>query len=134
LLKYRKSIEDERRTALAVIKEKQYKEEEKLFHTQETQRAYQKQLQDTQDETPLHPLYLEALARDALAQRKTLQQINGQVLKATDEVIEASKSRKTVEKLRDKKMEQYRQYMLQQERKYLDEIAAGRFIRLNSDK
>ena len=131
LLKYRKSIEDQRRTALATIKEKQYKEKEKLFHTQESQRSRQKQLQDTQGKTSLHLSYLNALSQDVLAQKTALQELHSQVLKATDEVVEASKSRKTVEKLRDKRMEQYKQYMLQQERKYLDEIAAGRFIRLN---
>ncbi len=132
LLKYRKLIEDQRRTALAMIKGKQYREEEKLFHIQETQRSYQQQLQNTQGKTSLHLSYLDALSQDNFFQRKILQELHGQALKATDELVEASKSRKTVEKLRDKKMEQYKQYMIQQERKELDELAAGRFVRMNS--
>ena len=132
LLKYRKLIEDQRRTALAMIKEKQYREEEKLFHIQEAQRAYQQQLQNTQGKTSLHLSYMDALSQDKFFQRKTLQKLHGQALKATDELVEASKSRKTVEKLRDKEMEQHKQYMIQRERKELDEFTAGRFVRMNS--
>lgn len=131
LLKYRKLIEDQQRTALAMIKEKQYRGEEKLFHIQEAQRSYQKELQNTQGKMSLHLSYMDALSQDKFLQRKTLQELHGQALKATDELVEASKSRKTVEKLRDKEMERHKQYMIQQERKELDELAASRFVRMN---
>jgi len=132
LLKYRKSIEDQRQIALALIKEKRYREEEKLFHTREAQRSYQKELQNTHGEASLYLPYLNSLSQNAFSQKRMLQDLQGQVLEATDELVEASKSRKTVEKLRDRERERYKQYLLEQERKYLDELAADRFIRLNS--
>ena len=132
LLKYRKSIEDQRQTALALIKEKRYREEEKLFHTREAQRAYQRELQDTQSEASFHLSYLNSLSQDTFSQKRMIQDLQGQILKATDDLVEASKSRKTIEKLRDREIERHKQYLLKQERKYLDELAADRFIRLNS--
>ena len=138
LLKYRKSIEDQHRIALATIEEKRYREEEKLFRLQEAQRACQRQLQSRQAEqtsnlshagSSLHISCLEALSQESYIQKKTLLELSEKAQKAREELIEASKSRKIVEKLHNKELERYKQNILEQERKYLDEIAANRFVR-----
>lgn len=72
---------------------------------------------------------LEALSQETSSQKETLRELQREALKAKEELLEASKSRKIVEKLRDRELERHRKHVLQQERKYLDEIAAGRFAR-----
>jgi flagellar FliJ protein len=132
LLKYRKSIEDQRRAILAMIEEKQFRQREKLFHLREAQRDCQRQLQSKQGETSLQISCLEALSHESLSRRKQLQELQTEILKAREELVEASKSRKIVEKLRDRELKRYKESMLQSERKYLDEVAAIRFSRMNS--
>lgn len=132
LLKYRRSIEDQKRIALAVIQEKRYREEEKLFRIRESQRIYYEKLQNGRGDTSLHLLSLDALSQESFFQRKILKELNSEILRARGDLLEASKSRKMMERLRDREMERYRQQMLKQERKYLDEVAAIRFVRRNS--
>jgi len=141
LLKYRKSIEDQRNITLAMIEEKRYREQEKLFRLREAQRSHQKQLQhgqtkqDTglfQSGTAAHLSYLDALSQESLSRRKMLEELKRQALEAKEELLEASKARKIVEKLRDRELERDKQSVIKQERKQLDEIAAERFIRMSS--
>jgi len=132
LLKYRESIEDQQRNVLAAIKEKQYKEEEKLFHLRETQRSYQKQLNSEQEATSLQVSRLEALSQESLSRRRNLQKLQIEMLKAKEELLEASRNRKMMEKLRDRELEKSKRNLLDQERKNLDEVAAVRHIRIES--
>ena len=132
LLKYRRSIEDQKRIALAVIQEKRYREEEKLFRIRESQRIYYEKLQSGQGDTSLHLLSMDALSQESFFQRKILKELDSEILRARRDLLEASKSRKIMERLRDREMERYRKQMLKQERKYLDEVAAIRFVRGSS--
>jgi flagellar export protein FliJ len=136
LLRYRKSIEDQLRISLALIKEKRYEQEEKLSQLRETQRAYLN-LGSPSTRIPisgrpvpaLHLSCLDALSQESFSRRKTLQELQRRALKVREELLEASRSREIVERLRDRQFERYKQYILQQERKYLDEIAASQFVR-----
>jgi len=130
LVKYRKSLEDQRRIALAVIEEKQYREKEKLFHLRESQRAYQELL--GQDGASVYLGTLDSLAHEALTCRRVLRELQKELLEARNELIESSKARKTIEKLRDREIVRQKQLVARQERKELDEIAAGRFVRMES--
>jgi len=142
LLKYRKSIEDQRRVALAMIEEKRYSEEEKLFRLREAQRSWSielraKSIEQRAESKKLYALCpmpyalscLAALSQESFSRRKTLHELQRKILKAKEELLEASKSRKIVEKLRDRDLERLKQSILKQERRHLDEIATGRFIR-----
>ena len=132
LLKYRQSIEDQRRIILAMIREKQYGEEEKMSRLHEAQRECQERLQGRDGGTSLQLSCLDALSQETFFRKKILQELQREALGAKDELIEASRSRKMVEKLRDREFERHRQHILQVERKHLDEIAAGRFIRMGA--
>lgn len=131
-MKYRQSIEDQRHTALAMIREKQYGEEEKRSRLHEAQRDCQEQLKSENGGTSVQLLCLEALSRDAFSRKKILLELSKEALKAQEELMEAAKSRKIVEKLRDRDLERLRQHVLKAEQKQLDEIAAGRFIRMGT--
>ena len=129
LQKYRKSIEDQRRLELASLREKQFLEEEKLCEIRDTQRTLQRNFQDKNGKTKGYLLYLDDLSRQSIVQRKAISELSEKVIKARDNLIEASKSKKIIEKLRDQKYEQYRQYLVKQESKVLDEITTNRFSR-----
>lgn len=119
--------------ALAQIREKQYKEEEKMSRLRESQRSCQELLQSQEGGTALSISCLDALSYESFSRKKGLLKLEEKALKATEELLEASKSRKIVEKLRDRELERYQQSMLQSERKFLDEIAMARFIRTGAE-
>ncbi|MFC1717971.1 flagellar export protein FliJ [Candidatus Poribacteria bacterium] len=132
MLKYRQSIEDQRRITLAAIREKQYGEEEKMSRLHEAQRDCQERLQSKDGGTSLQLSCLNALSHETFSRKKILQELQREALEAKEELIEASKSRRIVEKLRDRDFERHRQNILHAERKHLDEIATGRFIRMEA--
>jgi flagellar protein FliJ len=129
LQKYRKSIEDQRHLELASLREKQFLEEEKLCEIRDAQRTLQRNFQDENGKTKGYLLYLDDLSRQSATQRKVISGLNEKVIEARDNLVEASKSKKIIEKLRDQKYEQYKQYQVKQESKVLDEITTNRFLR-----
>jgi flagellar FliJ protein len=128
LLKYRKSIEDQCRIELASLREKQFREEEKLFKIRDAQRTMQSKLQEKKN----YLLYLDNLSQQSVIQRKVISELNNKVIEARDKLIEASRSKKIIEKLRDKKFKQYNQDLLKQENKVVNEIVTTRFARKDS--
>lgn len=117
---------------LAMIREKQFGEEEKMSRSREAQRECQKQLQSKDGGSALQLLCLSALSQDLFSRKGTLRELQAKTLKAQEELLEASRSRRIVEKLRDRDFERYRQRISQAEQKFLDDIAAGRFARMGS--
>ncbi len=131
IARIRKSIEDQHRVELSIIKEKQYTEEGKLSHLREAQRSNQENLQEKQGEfrnTALYLSQLEILSQKSLYQRRLLQELEKEAMEAKEELLEASRSRKMIEKLLDRERQQQMQSILKQERKFLDDIAALRSI------
>ena len=104
-----------------------------MSHLREAQRSCQGQLRSQDGGTAIQLSCLDALSHEAFSRKKILQTLDEEALKAQEELLEASKSRKIVEKLRDRDIERYKQHLMQEERKYLDEIATGRFIRMGSE-
>jgi flagellar FliJ protein len=126
LLKYRKSIEDQYRTELASLREKELVEEEKLFDIRKIQRISQKNLQG---KVKGHLLSLEELTRQSVVQRRILNDLNNEVTEKREQLIDLSKSRKIIEKLREKKFDEYKQSLNIQENKDIDETVTNRFLR-----
>jgi flagellar FliJ protein len=131
IARIRKSIEDQCHVELSIIREKQYIEKGKLYHLREAQRSNQREFQENQGKfrnTALYLSQLEILSQKSLYQRRLLQELEKEAMKAKEELLEASKSRKTVEKLLDRERQQQMQSILKQEGKFLDDIAAFRSI------
>ena len=101
-----------------------------MFRLHEAQRDCQESLNSQDGRTSLQLSCLDALSQEAFSRKKILQELRQQALEAQEELVEASRSRKILEKLRDRELERYRQRILKAERKDLDEIAAGRFVRM----
>ncbi len=117
---------------LATIREKQFGEEEKMSRSREAQRECQKQLQSGDGGSSLQLSCLSALSQDMFSRKGTLQELRKEVLEAQEELTKASRSRKIVEKLRDREFERYKQSVLKEEQKFLDDIATVRFIKMGS--
>lgn len=103
-----------------------------MYHLREAQRSNQRNFQENQGKfrnTALYLSQLEILSRKSLYQRRLLQELEKDAMKAKEELLEASKSRKMTEKLLDRERQQQMQSILKHERKFLDDIAALRSIR-----
>ncbi|HGE69604.1 TPA: hypothetical protein ENX78_02135 [Candidatus Poribacteria bacterium] len=131
LLKYRKSIEDQYRMELASLREKQLLEEEKMFDIRETQRILQGNLKD---KNRVSLSYLEELSRQSIIQRKILNDLDQEITKKRDKLIDASKSRRIIEKLREKKLDEYKHDLNIKENKAIDELVTNRFLRKDNSE
>ncbi len=126
LLKYRKSIEDQYRMELATLREKQLLEEEKMFYIRENQRVLQNNLRNKNQNSLL---YLEDLSRQSIAQRKILNKLDQEITGKRNMLIDASKSRKIIEKLKERKLDEYNQELKAKENKVIDDLVTNRFSR-----
>lgn len=117
---------------LAMTREKQFGEEEKMSRSREAQRECQKQLQSADGGSALQLFCLSALSQDVFSRKGTLQELQQEAMEAQEELTQAARARKIVEKLRDRDLERYKQRISQEEMKFLDDIAAGRFARMES--
>jgi flagellar FliJ protein len=73
--------------------------------------------------------YISALADDMRVQQLTIDAVRNQIELKLAEVVDASKDRKLIEKLREKHYEKYRMEILALEQKELDDGASLRFAR-----
>ncbi len=73
--------------------------------------------------------YIEKLSRDIEARIQQVRKASKNVTQKRDNLITLMKKRKTLEKLKEKEWLEYQQKMMQDERKFNDEVAATRHIR-----
>jgi flagellar FliJ protein len=73
--------------------------------------------------------YATALGDDIAVQELTLESVRNQIEAKIAEIVEASKERKLIEKLREKHLQEYEQEMLTLEQKVMDDAASVRFSR-----
>ena len=73
--------------------------------------------------------YIEKLSRDIEARIQQVRKASKNVNQKRDNLITLMKKRKTLEKLKEKEWLEYQQKMMQDERKFNDEVAATRHIR-----
>jgi flagellar FliJ protein len=77
----------------------------------------------------IYQKYIEQLSRKIEAQREQVSIASQDVRQRRDDLVEVVKKRKTLEKLKENQQLAYQQKMIQDERKFNDEVAAGRHIR-----
>lgn len=78
--------------------------------------------------------FLSFLKKEIEKQEDVVEKAKQEVLIALKEVEIAMKDRKTVERLKEKRLEQYRIELLKEEQKILDEIAVSRHGRQEGDE
>jgi flagellar FliJ protein len=73
--------------------------------------------------------YIDQLSRDIASLKQRVHQAAQKVTQKRDHLIAVMEKRKTLEKLKEKEWLAYQQKMMQDERKFNDEVAANRHIR-----
>lgn len=136
VLDYRGSIEEKLMGELAVVRAQHDQELERLGEMSRARdqfrRKMRKQLSGGDpDEIKRAYFYLNDLVRQVQSQELAVMRAAEQKNQKTAEVVEASKDRKVMERLRDYKLAEHTSDLHAQEQKFLDDLAS---IRSNRSK
>lgn len=135
VLDVRKYKEEVKKQELAALLLEYQKEQEFLNYLKFNQDKYQKELREKQVgaidvfELIFYYTYLFKLHQDIERQINTLCKLQEQIDLKREEVIQAQKERKIVEKLKDKKWIDFKKELDLSEQKFLDEIGINKFVR-----
>jgi flagellar export protein FliJ len=129
LLKYRKSIEEQRKMELTNLMDKEQIEHQKLNDIKESQRLMQKKLHTNKEKSCTYIAYLDGLSDQFVMQKNAIIDIKDKIITKREQVIEASMAKKIIEKAQDKRVKEYNQFLIKQENKILDEMATNRYSR-----
>ena len=83
----------------------------------------------TISEIVLYSSFVERLSMDIIEQRERIVEAVRKVDLKRDDLIEAMKKMKMLEKLKEKERKAYRQEVMKKEQRFLDEVATNRFTR-----
>lgn len=120
---------------LAKLQQKLATEQEKLHIEKRVKRLNLLELREKQrnsstvSEIRLSLNYLAQLSKNIEIQTLRVQKVEKTVIQKRNELISIMKKRKTLEKLKDKEWQGYRQKLAKNERTLMDEVAAARHIR-----
>ena len=81
----------------------------------------------TISEIVLYSSFVERLSMDIIEQRERIVEAVRKVNQKRDDLIEAMKKMKMLEKLKEKERKAYRQEVMKKEQRFLDEVATNRF-------
>ena len=83
----------------------------------------------TISEIVLYSSFVERLSMDIIEQRERIVEAVRKVDLKRDDLIEAMKKMKMLDKLKEKETKAYRQEVMKKEQRFLDEVATNRFTR-----
>ena len=134
LLNHRRYQEEILQKELASLKIRLASEKDQLRVLKKKKRQYLGQLQRKQQsgrpvsEIKLYLHFVEHLSKEMDAQNQRVLRVEkGFNLKRQD-LVEAMKKRKTLEKLKEKGFQAHQHKMLKKEREFMDEVAGNQFI------
>ncbi len=134
LLDYREIVEESLLAELGALQAKHDNEVAKLVNMRRDRDLFRKsmkhQLSDgSSDEIRDAYDYLQQLIHRCVEQELQVRQVTEEKNAKLEEVVEASKDRKLLERLKEHKTKQHRKEISQQEQKFLDDLASIRFNR-----
>jgi flagellar FliJ protein len=135
LLNHRRHQEEICQKELARLKRQLADEQEKLRRQKQQKRENIRNLQARQKESNtvsdiiLYMKYIEQLSKEIEQQATCVREATQKVSQKRNELIGIMKKRKTLEKLKEKDWLAYQKKMLQDERKFMDEVATTRHAR-----
>ena len=133
VLKHRKLVEENLQKELAVLKLSLVNEREKLQTYKESRSKFLVELHRKQEEGTtisdvfLYLPFIEQLSKDIEKQKKNVLELENDVEQKRQDLVEATKKKKTLEKLKDKGLKAYKQEMIKNEQKFLNEVAVNQF-------
>jgi len=134
VLRYRKLLEDQKNAALAEATRIHLRELEELESFREQRTKHAEELREKEKkgvsikEVVFYIPYLKSLKQSEQAQVEITDKASQRVTLARQELIEASKQHKIIETLKDNLRQEYEEELRTTEQKFLNEIAANRFI------
>lgn len=136
VLDYRQTVEERLLAELAAIQAEHSRESARLAHMRHEREMFKQKMKQQLSGGSAEDIkqaygYLQQLTRQALAQEVTVRRLIQQKDQKTAEVIEASKDRKVLERLKEYKVTAYHRESERQEQKFLDDLACIRFGREN---
>jgi flagellar FliJ protein len=135
LLNHRRHQEEICQKELARLKRQLADEQEKLRRQKQQKRENIRNLQarqkksNTVSDIILYMKYIEQLSKEIEQQATCVREATQKVSQKRNELIGIMKKRKTLEKLKEKDWLAYQKKMLQDERKFMDEVATTRHAR-----
>ena len=133
VLKNRKLVEENLQKELAVLKLLLVNERERLQTYKESRSKFLVELQRKQEQGTtisdvfLYLPFIEQLSKDIEKQNKTVSDLENDVEQKRQDLVEATKKKKTLEKLKDKVLKAFKQEMIKKEQEFLNEVAVNRF-------
>ena len=133
VLKHRKLVEENLQKELAVLKLLLVNERERLQTYKESRSKFLVELQRKQEQGTtisdvfLYLPFIEQLSKDIEKQNKTVSDLEKDVEQKRQDLVEATKKKKTLEKLKDKGLKAFKQEMIKKEQEFLNEVAVNRF-------
>lgn len=134
VLNYRKVIEEQRERTFSLALQALYREEEKLRSIENTIENKRKELfylesQSVTGEVLLsYERYFAYLDERKINQRTIINFKKKELEEKRQELIESTKDRKLIDRLREKDLRRYMDFVNHREQVYLDEIATTRFL------
>lgn len=135
VLDYRKMIEDHLKKELSEIREKIALEEDLLNALKRKEMKTIRALKKEQDsgissyQVVAYHTYLDRLLKRMAEKQALVDELRTEETRKHENVLEAVKKRKMLDRLKSKGVDRYRQMILDQETKFIDEIAVNQFAR-----
>jgi flagellar FliJ protein len=135
VLKHRSFIVENLQKELAILEKILSGEKRKLRSYKKAKYEFLSELQKKEEEgvtiseIVLYSSFIERLSTDIVEQRERIVEAVKKVNQKRDDLVEALKKMKVLEKLKEKEGKAYRQEVLKKEQHFLDEVATNRFTR-----
>ena len=135
VLNHRSFIVENLQKELAILEKILSGEKRKLRSYKKAKYEFLSELQKKEEEgvtiseIVLYSSFVERLSMDIIEQRERIVEAVRKVDLKRDDLIEAMKKMKMLEKLKEKERKAYRQEVMKKEQRFLDEVATNRFTR-----
>jgi flagellar protein FliJ len=135
VLNHRRLIEETLQKDLAILKISLIDENEKLLTYEESRVKLLGELQQIQKEGTttsdilLYLPFIEQVSKDIERQKKKVLELEKKVEQNLKDLLEATKNKKALQKLKEKAFKTYNQKLIKNEQEFLNEVAVSQFNR-----
>ena len=135
VLNHRRLIEETLQKDLAILKISLIDENERLITYEESRVKLLEELQQIQKEGTttsdilLYLPFIEQVSKDIERQKKKVLELEKKVEQNLKDLLEATKNKKALQKLKEKAFKTYNQKLIKNEQEFLNEVAVSQFNR-----
>ena len=135
VLNHRKLVEETLQKDLALLKISLIDENKRLITYEESKVKLLEELQKIQKEGTttsdilLYLPYIEQVSKDIERQKNKVLELENKVEQNLKDLLEATKKKKALQKLKEKAFKAYNQNLIKNEQDFLNEVAVGQFNR-----